>query len=147
VKLAFLLVVVASTMHLSATVCIPPKKFDVQQVCGTVTNKDGAVIPNATIEVTPIQHPEARKKISSDKKGRFALPNVTDDEYEIRVKYTGFWDAWQPVTVGNSRQGSDCKKPIHVVMFPLRVGTMPVGGCSYIESTWKESTKKSEAKK
>ena len=120
------------TWPLSATTCVAGQKFRVRQVCGTVTDKDGAVIPDAKIKITLKGHSQAATDLSSDQIGNFAVPSVTDGEYEIRVKYSGFWDAWQPFTVSGSRTGKECRKPIHVVM-------VPAGGCSYVENAWKKS--------
>jgi len=131
-KLTLFLVVAVVTLPLNATTCVAGKKFKVRQVCGTVTDKYGAVIPDAKIEIAPIHRPEAAKNVSSDQNGQFAFPDVRDDEYEMRVKYPAFWDAWQPFTVRGSRAYKECRKPIHVVM-------VPAGGCSYVENAWRKS--------
>ena len=120
------------SLPLRATTCVAGKSFKVSQVCGAVTDKDGAVIPDAKIQITPKNHLEGEKDARSDKNGDFVIPNVTDGEYELRVKYSGFWDAWQPFRVSGSGAKRRCTKPIHVVM-------VPAGGCSYVENAWRKS--------
>jgi Carboxypeptidase regulatory-like domain len=134
-KFTFVLVVAISVSPLSATTCVAGKKFKVRQVCGTVTDKAGAVIPDTKIEITPNGHPEQAKDTVSGNDGRFEISNLRDGDYEIRVKYSGFWDAWQPFTISGSGASGKCTKPIHVVM-------VPVGGCSYVENSWKKSDRK-----
>ena len=128
-----------SSSPLSATTCIAGKSFKVPQVCGIVTDKDGAVIPDATIHISPENHSEDAKEVTSDKDGRFAIPNVVAGEYQIRVKYSGFWDASQPFRVTGSRTSGKCTKQIRIVM-------KPAGQCSYVENAWPEMKKKCDLK-
>jgi hypothetical protein len=127
-----ILAVALMSSSLSATTCVAGKSSKVPRVCGVVTDKDGAVMPDAQIQLTPKGHPEGAQAVSSDKDGRFAIPNPKNGEYEMRVKYPGFWDAWQPFTVRGSSGRKECKRPIRVVM-------VPAGGCSYVENAWKKS--------
>jgi hypothetical protein len=89
------------------------------------------VIPDAKIQVTPKGRPEGAKDVVSDQEGKFALQNASDGQYEMRVKYPGFSDAWQPFRVTGSHGSAKCRKPIHVVM-------VLAGGCSYVENAWKK---------
>ncbi len=68
-----------------ATSGVAGKSFKVPQICGTVTDKEGAVIPHAKIRITPKRHPEDARDISSDHDGRFTLPNVKDGELKGRA--------------------------------------------------------------
>ena len=129
---AFGIVFVLSCLTLHATTCIAGKSFKVPQVCGIVADKQGAAIPNATIQLTPKGHSENAKEISSGEEGRFIFSNVADGQYELRVKVDGFWDAWQPLAVSRSHEYRKCSHPIRVVM-------VPAGGCSYVENAWKKS--------
>ena len=129
---ALTIMFIISSRSLHGTTCIAGKTFKVSQTCGTVTDKDGAVIPDAKIQVTPKDHPEGAKEIVSDQEGKFALQNASDGQYEIRVKYPGFSDAWQPFRVTGLHGSAKCGKPIHVVM-------VLAGGCSYVENAWKKS--------
>jgi hypothetical protein len=135
VTFTFALVIGLSALPLHATTCVAGKKFKVRQFCGTVTDKDGAVIPDAKIEITPKGHPEQTKSAISDEDGRFGISNLGDGDYEIRAKYSGFWDAWQPFAISGSGASGRCMKPIHVVM-------LPAGECSYIKNGWKKSDSK-----
>jgi len=117
-----------SSSPLSATTCIAGKSFTVSQVCGIVTDEDGAVIPDATIHIGPKNHSEDAKEVSSDKDGRFTIPNVVAGEYQIRVKYSGFWDASQPFRVTGSRASGKCTKQIRIVMKPAGAVTSKTHG-------------------
>jgi hypothetical protein len=132
VKFTFVLVAVMAALPSHATTCVAGKKFKVRQVCGTVTDEDGAVIADTKIEITPSGHPEQVKNAISGQDGTFAVSNLPDGEYEIRAKYSGFWDAWQLFAISGSGVKGKCTKPIHVVM-------VPAGGCSYVENAWKKS--------
>jgi hypothetical protein len=131
-KFTFVFVAVMSALPSHATTCVAGKKFKVRQVCGTVTDKDGAVIPGTNIEITPSGHPEQVKNAVSDQDGTFATSDLGDGDYEIRAKYSGFWDAWQPFEISGAGVKGKCTKPIHVVM-------IPAGRCSYVENTWKKA--------
>jgi hypothetical protein len=123
---------VISSVPLYATTCVAGRKFKVHELCGTVADKQGAVIPDAKVQVTPKGQPEEMKELSSDQEGRFAFQTIADGEYELRVKYSGFWDAWQPFVVSGSSSSRKCNRPIRIVM-------VPAGGCSYVENAWKKS--------
>jgi hypothetical protein len=130
------IILVISTFPIHATICLPGKKFDVPQVCGIVTDKHGTAVPNAKIDLAPAGRPHEVTETSSDQHGRFALPNIPDGEYDLRIDSRHFFIAWQSFSVSGSRQGQKCSQPIHVVMAP--VGG-PVAGCSYVENAWKKS--------
>jgi hypothetical protein len=109
-----------------ATSCVYGKKFKVHQVCGRVEDKDGATIPNASISLNKPESSEVIRQISSDKEGNFQFDEMQSGEYELRVKYAGFWDAAQPFVVSHPAKLKKCSEPIKVVM-------QLAGSCSSVE--------------
>jgi hypothetical protein len=109
-----------------ATSCINGHKFKVHQVCGRVQDKDGAVIPNASVSLNKPGNSEPIEKVSSDQEGNFQFSQMQSGEYELHVKYSGFWDPAQPFFVSHPTKTQTCQEPLRVVM-------KLAGSCSYIE--------------
>ena len=97
-------------------VCVANKKFKVREVCGYIRDKDGAVIPGASVSLKRVGAIQNVKEVSSDDEGKFQFDEVTDGDYELRVKYPIFDDAWQPILVAGSHKKVSCPKPMSVVM-------------------------------
>ena len=58
-------------------------------VNGTVLDPDGAVVPNATVEIQdPVSHFD--RSTTTDKAGNFSIPNVPFNPYHMTVKAEGF---------------------------------------------------------
>src|SRR6204780_4348155 len=58
-------------------------------VNGTVLDPDGAVVPNATVEIQdPVSHFD--RSTTTDKSGNFSIPNVPFNPYHMTVKAEGF---------------------------------------------------------
>jgi hypothetical protein len=67
-------------------------------ITGTVLDPDGAVVPNATVEIhNPVSHYD--RSTTSDKSGNFSLPNVPFNPYHMNVTATGFGNNSQDVEV------------------------------------------------
>jgi hypothetical protein len=83
-------------------------------VRGTVTDPQGAIVPNATVTITNKATGESRK-ISTGSDGIYAVENLLPGEYEVKVEAQGF--STQVITamvqVGNTTTGDAA----------LRVGT------------------------
>jgi hypothetical protein len=111
---------------LFATTCIVGKKLKVQKVCGRVVDKNGAVIAEASVFVKSSGSAETIAKISTDQDGNFQFSDLSNGEYELRVKLDGFWDASQPFILSSPRKSQTCRERLKVVM-------NPAGSCSYVE--------------
>ena len=58
-------------------------------VSGTVVDPDGAVVPNATVEIhNPVSHFD--QSTTTDKSGNFSIPNVPFNPYHMTVTAEGF---------------------------------------------------------
>jgi len=114
-----------------ATSCVWGKKFKVRQVCGQVKDAYGAEIPNATVQLTRKGQAEIVGQAQTSADGMFELESIASGDYEIRIKYGGFWDASQDFRVVRPTRGEGCSQPIRVVM-------KPAGSCSYVENAWKK---------
>jgi hypothetical protein len=58
-------------------------------ITGTVLDPDGAVVPNATVEIhNPVSHYD--RSTTTDKSGNFSLPNVPFNPYHVTVNAEGF---------------------------------------------------------
>src|SRR5580700_11584367 len=58
-------------------------------VSGTVVDPDGAVVPNATVEIQdPVSHFD--RSTTTDKSGSFSIPNVPFNPYHMTVNAQGF---------------------------------------------------------
>jgi hypothetical protein len=67
-------------------------------ITGTVLDPDGAVVPNATVEIhNPVSHYD--RSTTTDKSGNFSLPNVPFNPYHMNVTATGFGNNSQDVEV------------------------------------------------
>jgi len=67
-------------------------------ITGTVLDPDGAVVPNATVEIhNPVSHYD--RSTITDKSGNFSLPNVPFNPYHMNVTATGFGNNSQDVEV------------------------------------------------
>ena len=67
-------------------------------ITGTVLDPDGAVVPNATVEIhNPVSHYD--RSTTTDKSGNFSLPNVPFNPYHMTVTATGFGNNSQDVEV------------------------------------------------
>ena len=58
-------------------------------ISGTVTDKDGAVIPGARVTLGALGQPGERT-VASDSDGRFALANVTPGGFKLTISAVGF---------------------------------------------------------
>ena len=67
-------------------------------VTGTVVDPSGAVVPNATVEIhNPVSQFE--RNATTDKTGRFTIPNVPFNNYHLAVRGTGFAPFAQDIDV------------------------------------------------
>ena len=67
-------------------------------ITGTVLDPDGAVVPNATVEIhNPVSHYD--RSTTTDKSGNFSLPYVPFNPYHMNVTATGFGNNSQDVEV------------------------------------------------
>ncbi len=130
-QVAFLIVFVLLTTSSFATSCVRGKKFKIRQVCGQVRDAYGAEIPDATVQLTRNGQAEIVAEDRTAADGRFALRGLASGDYEIRIKYAGFWDASQDFQLIRPAKGTRCSHPIRVVM-------KPAGSCSYVENAWKK---------
>ncbi|MGB7072714.1 MAG: TonB-dependent receptor, partial [Candidatus Sulfotelmatobacter sp.] len=65
---------------------------------GTVLDPDGAVVPNATVEIQdPVSHFD--QSTTTDKSGSFNLPNIPFNPYHMTVKAEGFASTARDVEV------------------------------------------------
>ncbi|MFL6275632.1 MAG: carboxypeptidase regulatory-like domain-containing protein [Blastocatellia bacterium] len=81
---------------------------------GTVTDPQGAIVPNATVTVTNKATGESRK-INTGSDGIYAVENLLPGDYEVKIEAQGFSTQviTAPVQVGNTTNGDAA----------LRVGT------------------------
>src|SRR5579863_1116745 len=56
---------------------------------GTVNNASGAVVPNATVTVTPVGG-GAPQKVLADQDGKFAITGLPPGMYVVEVEYSGY---------------------------------------------------------
>ncbi len=67
-------------------------------ISGTVLDPDGAVVPNATVEIhNPVSHFD--QSTTTDKSGSFSIPNVPFNPYHVTVTATGFSQSVRDVEV------------------------------------------------
>src|SRR5208282_3123573 len=67
-------------------------------ISGTVLDPDGAVVPNATVEIhNPVSHFD--QSTTTDKTGSFSIPNVPFNPYHMTVTAEGFAPIAQDVDV------------------------------------------------
>ena len=59
------------------------------QIVGTVTDKSGAVVVDATVTLTDTATNDVRTTISNDA-GRYAFPNVVPGKYNVSINKAGF---------------------------------------------------------
>ena len=97
----------------AATTCVAERVFKVAHVCGTVLDSTGVPIPKVEVELLDM-HSAVLQRTLTDDSGRFRFPDVTKGKYVVRVKYSGFADAWQPFIVTKKSAGAPCKKPMQV---------------------------------
>jgi Carboxypeptidase regulatory-like domain/TonB-dependent Receptor Plug Domain len=65
---------------------------------GTVLDPDGAVVPNATVEIQdPVSHFD--RSTTTDKSGNFSIPNVPFNPYHMTVQAEGFASTAKDVAV------------------------------------------------
>jgi hypothetical protein len=67
-------------------------------ISGTVLDPDGAVVPNATVEIhNPVSHFD--QSTTTDKSGNFSIPNVPFNPYHMTVTAAGFGQSVRDVEV------------------------------------------------
>jgi hypothetical protein len=122
------LVVILLLMNISSfgNVCVANRKFKVNRVCGSVRDKDRVVVPDAFVLLKRVDDQTDLKRVSTDQEGKFQFSDIPSGEYELRVKYSAFADAWQPITVTKPDKSGKCSKPMSANM-------EFIGGCSSIE--------------
>jgi Carboxypeptidase regulatory-like domain len=130
-QVACLILFVLLASSAFATSCVWGKKFKVRRVCGQVKDVYGGEIPNATVQLTRQGRAEIVGEAQTAADGMFALDGIASGDYEIRIKYAGFWDASQDFRVVRPARVKTCSQPIRVVM-------KPAGSCSYVENAWKK---------
>jgi hypothetical protein len=97
----------------SATTCITNKRFDVPQVCGTVSYETQP-ISDVTVELLNAQNVLVSQATTAAD-GQYLLKQVSDGKYVLSVKVNGFAQAWQPIALKHSRAADgSCKRPIIV---------------------------------
>ncbi len=84
-----------------AALSLPAQSGNAGAVRGTVTDPSGAVIPNATVQLTNAVS-EFDETISTDSTGQFSFPNVPFNPYRITVTAKGFATLNQSVEIRSS---------------------------------------------
>ena len=87
----------------------------VRNVRGRVTDRSGAPLAGARFEIKPIAG-GAVLRATVDDKGMFALPNVPDGTYRLKVTKDGFQAVWGKLVVDRKARKVD------KVSFTLPVG-------------------------
>src|SRR5580693_3804209 len=83
---------------LAGSLAYPQSGGSSGSISGTVLDPDGAVVPNATVEIQdPVSHFD--QSTTTDKSGSFNLPNVPFNPYHMTVKAEGFATTAKDVTV------------------------------------------------
>jgi len=126
-----LVVCLVPTPPVSATTCLPGKKFKVSQVCGVITGKDHAPVSSVKIKLVAMDDAHNARLTESDQHGRFAFISVPNGDYDIQMDSANFWPTLQVFAVVRSHESDKCTEPIRVV---LKSARQP--GCSYVENAW-----------
>ena len=83
---------------LAGSLAYPQSGGSSGSISGTVLDPDGAVVPNATVEIQdPVSHFD--QSTTTDKSGSFNLPNVPFNPYHMTVKAEGFATTAKDVAV------------------------------------------------
>src|SRR5688500_10245116 len=80
---------VAAILMLSALCCFPLLSQEAGQIIGTVTDKTGAVVVNATVKATEVRTGFSRSTVSGSD-GTYFLPGLRPAAYEVIAENTGF---------------------------------------------------------
>jgi len=78
---------------------IDTRAQDTRTVRGVVQGPDGTVVPDANVVLTAAAEAQPFTT-TTDEEGGFALKNVPEGEYVLRVNAPGFKEAQMAVTVG-----------------------------------------------
>src|SRR5438876_6596226 len=90
---------VCALILLTFVFSIETRAQDTRTVRGVVQGPDGTVVPDANVVLTAT--PEAQPlTTTTDEEGGFAIKNVPEGEYVLRVNAPGFKEAQMAVTVG-----------------------------------------------
>src|SRR5688572_26417163 len=83
-----LLIASVSLLILSASSLISAQS-NTSGITGTVTDPNGAVIPNATVVARNVET-NARRTVTSNGEGFFSVPQLPPGKYEVTVTSTNF---------------------------------------------------------
>ncbi|HEY0171790.1 MAG TPA: TonB-dependent receptor [Pyrinomonadaceae bacterium] len=89
---------VAVLLMLAAAMPAPAQSQVDGAISGTVTDPNGAVVPNATVTVRNDQT-NKEQTAATDSEGRFRVPQLQPGNYTVRVTASGFGEAVQPNVV------------------------------------------------
>jgi len=78
----------------------------VRNVRGRVNDASGAPLVGARFEIKPMQGGAVLRAIV-DGKGMFALPNVPDGPYKLKVTKDGFQAVWERIVVNRRARKAD----------------------------------------
>ncbi len=111
-------------------------------VYGTITDKTGAAIPNATITVTD-ESKGTSVQVTSNQSGEYTVPNLIPDVYDVKASAAGFSPRGEPWNSGLSRhfaQGrpaTQCRQspPKASLLLPRHPSCKPIARTSGPSST------------
>jgi hypothetical protein len=69
-----------------ATNCIANREFKVRQVCGRVTDKAGATIPDVRVELLDANS-SVIQRVQTDAKGELVFASVSNGKYILRIEF------------------------------------------------------------
>src|SRR5256884_1124931 len=92
---------VCALILLTFVFSIDTKAQDTRTVRGVVQGPDGTVVPDANVALTAAAEAQPRTT-TTDEEGGFAIKNVPEGEYVLRVNAPGFKEAQMAVTVGST---------------------------------------------
>jgi hypothetical protein len=104
-----------------ANTCVALKRLRVPQVCGHVRSLTGAVMSNATVNLTTRGRPETVEETTTDSSGNFGFSHIEKGEYQILVTSEGYAAALRDLEVGRPKEEQNCVRAISV--------TLGVGSC------------------
>jgi hypothetical protein len=114
----FLTMVAADPLYANTCVAPPPLK-PIRQVCGTVRNQLGELIPNATVTILRGETELFTVPAASD--GKFAIEGLSAGSYKLCVHAQGYLDEWASLVI--KKPSTKCGKKLEVVL-----GTMSCVG-------------------